>query len=69
MKTFLANMQHAARNNETVTMGGGTFTPEEVGKVLATVTKMVAFVGRLATSDDDEFGPWPEACKIMEEVN
>jgi hypothetical protein len=30
MKTLLANLRHAARNGETVTVGGGEFTPAEL---------------------------------------
>jgi len=30
MKTLIANMKHAARNNESVHIGGGFFTPEEL---------------------------------------
>lgn len=30
MKTFLANLNHAIRNNETVTIGGGQFTPADL---------------------------------------
>lgn len=30
MKTLIANMKHAARNQESVHIGGGFFTPEEL---------------------------------------
>lgn len=34
MKTFLANLKHAVRNKETVTIGGGEFTPKELEPVV-----------------------------------
>jgi hypothetical protein len=30
MKTLIANMKHAARNHESVHIGGGLFSPEEL---------------------------------------
>jgi hypothetical protein len=30
MKTLIANMKHAARNQESVHIGGGLFSPEEL---------------------------------------
>jgi hypothetical protein len=34
MKTLIANINHAIRNNETVTIGGGTFEADELSELL-----------------------------------
>ena len=34
MKTLIANLQFAARNNETVNIGGGYFSPQEIKDAL-----------------------------------
>lgn len=38
--TFLANLAHAVRNRETVSVGGGEFTHTELAAVLADITRM-----------------------------
>jgi len=35
MKTLLSNINHAIRNNETVSIGGGTFEAEELSELVA----------------------------------
>lgn len=35
MQTFAANLNRAIRDREAVTLGGGTFTPEELEKISA----------------------------------
>ena len=40
MQTFTANLKHAARNNETLHMGGGTFTPKELQQVAAQLDQL-----------------------------
>lgn len=35
MNTLIANLNHAVRNGETVTIGGGEFSPEEIRSALA----------------------------------
>jgi hypothetical protein len=42
MKTFIANMQHAARNLETVTIGGGRFCPAELYALINEIQTMDA---------------------------
>lgn len=34
MKTFIANLKKAIRDNENVTIGGGVFTPDELREIL-----------------------------------
>lgn len=38
--TFFHNLTHAARSGETISVGGGTFTPDEIRKALAYVHDM-----------------------------
>lgn len=38
MKTLLANINHAIRNNETVFIGGGTFEAQELYKIIQLYT-------------------------------
>jgi hypothetical protein len=38
LNTFLANIKEAIWNNQTVSIGGGTFTAEELKKILADIT-------------------------------
>jgi len=38
LETFLANLRTAVLNRESVSIGGGTFTPEELLLVLKAVT-------------------------------
>lgn len=37
MKTLLANINHAIRNNDTVSIGGGTFEAHELAELLTHV--------------------------------
>ena len=37
MQTFMANLKHAIANRETVSIGGGDFTPDELKAVLAQI--------------------------------
>ena len=40
-KTFLANLRHAISNQETVQIGGGSFSPRELKAVLQGVEDML----------------------------
>lgn len=40
MDTFIANLKRAIRNNETVTIGDGQFTPEELQEVLKKIEEL-----------------------------
>jgi hypothetical protein len=42
MKTLIANLRHASRNHETVSIGGGQFGPDEVGEALAQYSALKA---------------------------
>lgn len=37
LDTFLANLKKAIRDNETVTIGGGIFTPDELREILRAI--------------------------------
>ena len=37
MQTLMANLKHAIANRETVSIGGGDFTPDELKAVLAQI--------------------------------
>jgi hypothetical protein len=37
LDTFLANLKKAIRDNETVTIGGGVFTPDELREILKAI--------------------------------
>lgn len=59
MKTFLANLNHAVRNNETVTIGGGQFTPADL--------RVISFqIERLQESRDKG---WELAKSLQTQVN
>ena len=40
MKTFIANMKHAIRNHESVTIGGGTFESNELAAVIDHIERL-----------------------------
>lgn len=40
MDTFIANLKHAIRNRETVIIGGGEFTPEELKEILNSIEEL-----------------------------
>lgn len=40
MDTFIANLKHAIRNREPVTIGGGEFTPEELQGILNDIEEL-----------------------------
>lgn len=42
MEAFLANLKHAIRNRETVTIGGGAFSPDELKEVVAALESLQA---------------------------
>ena len=42
MKAFIANLKHAVRNRETVMIGGGEFSPEELKEVAAALETLQA---------------------------
>lgn len=42
MQTVISNIKHAIRNNETVSIGGGEFSPEELRDSLASIETMRA---------------------------
>jgi hypothetical protein len=46
MQTFLANLVHAIRNKETVSIGGGEFSPAELTVVLCDIQALQAKVRR-----------------------
>lgn len=48
MKTLLANMQHAVRTGQAVTIGGGIFTPEEIRDARATIIEMQELLTSMA---------------------
>jgi hypothetical protein len=48
METLIANLKYAARNGETVTIGGGSFSPEEIK---AAVEQYEAMKERLNETD------------------
>lgn len=39
LKTFLANLKKAIRDNENVTIGGGIFTPAELRQILEVIER------------------------------
>lgn len=43
MDTFIANLKHAIRNRETVIIGGGEFTPEELKEILNSIEALREF--------------------------
>lgn len=42
LHTFLANLSKAARDSETISLGGGTFSPSEIKEVLREVHVLIA---------------------------
>jgi hypothetical protein len=42
INTFIANVRHAARNGETVIIGGGEFSPDELLDIADTLALLVA---------------------------
>lgn len=66
MKTFLANLNHAARNGETVTIGGGEFSPAELAHVVKTINLMVDSLQHYQHGGSDYRKP---AAKALEEFN
>ena len=41
MQTFMANLKHAIANRETVSIGGGDFTPDELKAVIAEIEQLI----------------------------
>ena len=41
LKTFLANLKKAARDNTPVYIGGGEFTPEELNAVIVDIERLI----------------------------
>ena len=48
MKTFLANLKHAARSHACTTIGGGSFSPAELQVVVETIRDMSETLAQLA---------------------
>lgn len=42
LKTFLANLKKAARDNTPVYIGGGEFTPDELKAVIAEIEQLIS---------------------------
>lgn len=55
MDTFIANLKHAIRNRETVTIGGGEFTPQELQEV---VKKLEELRNAVKPVDEPETSPY-----------
>lgn len=55
MKTFLANLQYAARQGYVTPIGGGSFSPSELQVVLETISDMLAAFNDIAASEDAEY--------------
>lgn len=53
LETFLANLAHAVRNRETVTIGGGDFTHTELAAVLFDVKGMRDELDRINKAMDE----------------
>jgi hypothetical protein len=54
---MIANLKHAARNRETVTIGGGEFGPEELSQIAALLESRLEIANRaeaLITALDQE---------------
>ena len=47
LTTLLANIRHAARNRETVVIGGGEFTPKELSEAQAAVVQLLKQTGHV----------------------
>jgi len=48
MRTFLANLKRAIRDNQHVTIGGGTFSPTECQHVVDTIRDMAETMAQMA---------------------
>jgi hypothetical protein len=46
LSTFLANLAHAVRNRETITVGGGDFSPAELAAILVEIQRLRGEVGQ-----------------------
>ena len=55
MKTFLANLQHAARTGRDTTIGGGIFTAAECQAAADTIRDMTEAFRDIASSEDAEY--------------
>ena len=59
MKTLLANLKHAARNRESVHIGGGVFTPAEIAAAVREIEEAVSVLKTLRENmsqyDDGEW--------------
>jgi hypothetical protein len=47
LTTLLANIRYAARNHETVVIGGGEFTPKELTEAQAAVVQLLKQTGHV----------------------
>lgn len=43
MQTFIANLMHAINNRESVTIGGGVFTPDELKTVVSEMRPKIRY--------------------------
>ena len=48
LETFLANLKHAYRNLETVSIGGGEFSPNELKRIEQEIKKLIQGVDALS---------------------
>lgn len=55
MKTFLANLQHAARQGYSTPIGGGIFTATELQAAADTIRDMIEAFRDIASSEDAEY--------------
>jgi hypothetical protein len=49
MKTFMANLKRAVTDQETVSMGGGDFSPAELQRIWAVIEAQEAALEEIAT--------------------
>lgn len=43
MQTFISNLMHAINNRESVTIGGGVFTPDELKTVVSEIRPKIRY--------------------------
>lgn len=55
MKTFLANLQHAAHGTQCTAIGDDSFSPPELQVVVETIRDMTEAFRDIASSEDAEY--------------
>lgn len=55
MKTFIANLKHAARNGETVKIGGGKFSAEELTRAASEIDALSTAFDELMQKCEEHF--------------